>query len=286
MAKAQEYDIIFIQREAFMTGTTRFEKNLKASGKKIIFDFDDAIWLPNISEGNKRFEWLKDSAKTSSLISMADLVIAGNDYLAEYGRQYNRNVRIIPTTIDTTYHRKMQESGAKSGICIGWTGSHTTITHFEYAIPFLKKLKQRFGDRIYFKVIGDSLYANTELGIKGIAWKYETEISDLSEIDIGIMPLPDNEWTKGKCGLKGLQYMALEIPSVMSNVGVNSQIISDSVNGFLAENEEEWVEKISRLIEDASLRKRIGTAARKTVEEYYSVNSQKEQYLSCMQSLL
>ncbi len=217
---------------------------------------------------------------------MADKVIAGNDYLAEYGRQFNNNVSVIPTTIDTTYHQRTGDKKAESRICIGWTGSHTTIAHFEYAIPFLIKLKKKFGDRIYFKVIGDSLYTNAELGIKGIPWKYETEISDLSEIDIGIMPLPDNEWTKGKCGLKGLQYMALEIPSVMSNVGVNSKIVTDSHNGFLAANEEEWIEKISMLIKDADLRKRIGMTARKTVEEHYSVNSQKEQYLACLRSLL
>src|ERR1035437_5877540 len=103
ISKAEKYDIIFIQREAFMIGSTFFEKKMKATGKKIVFDFDDAIWLPNISESNKKYEWLKKPLKTVQLISMADLVIAGNDYLAAYAGKFNKNVQMIPTTIDTEY---------------------------------------------------------------------------------------------------------------------------------------------------------------------------------------
>lgn len=286
ITKAKEYDIIFIQREAFMTGTTFFERKLKETGKKIIFDFDDAVWLPNVSEGNKKFEWLKNPSKTSMLISLSDLVITGNNYLKSYAIKYNRNVLIIPTTIDTDYHRKKNLAKTDDRICIGWTGSHTTISHFEHAIPALQKLKEKFGNKIYFKVIGDNKYENKEIGIKGVQWNLETEISDLSEIDIGIMPLPDTDWTRGKCGLKALQYMALQIPCVMSPVGVNSEIVSDGINGFLVKDEKEWVEKISMLIENPELRIKIGKEARKTVEDNYSVNSQKEKYLACMKRLL
>ena len=113
-----------------------------------------------------------------------------------------------------------------------------------------------------------------------------SEIDDLAGIDIGIMPLPDDEWARGKCGLKGLQYMALEIPCVMSSVGVNSEIVSDGINGFLAESDEEWVMKISGLIENRDLRTKVGAEARKTVVEKYSVLSQKEKYLACLKNLL
>jgi len=285
IAKAKEYDIIFIQREAFMTGTTFFERKLKETGKKIIFDFDDAVWLPNVSMGNKKFEWLKNPSKISKLISLSDLVIAGNHYLKSYAGKYNKNVLIIPTTIDTEYHRKKNLAKTDSRICIGWTGSHTTIRHFEFAVPALKKLKEKFGHKIYFKVIGDENYENKEIGIKGIQWKLENEISDLSEIDIGIMPLPDTDWTRGKCGLKALQYMALQIPCVMSPVGVNSEIVSDGINGFFAKDLTEWIAKISLLIENPELRIKIGAEARKSVEDNYSVKSQKEKYLTCMKSL-
>lgn len=280
------YDIIFIQREAFMTGSTFFENQFKKSKAKIVFDFDDAIWHFDISEANKKFGWLKDPSKTAKIISMSDLVIAGNKYLADYARHHNDNVVVIPTTIDTDEYKMVSAKPSGKPICIGWSGSITTIKHFEYALPFLKKLKSKFGNHICFKVIGDENYSNRELGVQGIKWNLNTEIEDLSEIDIGIMPLPDDEWAKGKCGLKGLQYMALEIPSVMSPVGVNTEIISDGINGFLAKDENEWVEKISLLIENPELRKKMGAEARKTVEERYSVNSQKERYLELFKSLL
>jgi glycosyltransferase involved in cell wall biosynthesis len=286
ISRAKEYDIIFIQREAFMTGSLYFEKQLRKSGKKMVFDFDDAVWLPNVSEGNIKYEWLKDPGKTSRLIAMTDLVIAGNTYLAEYARQFNKNILVLPTTIDTDYHIRKSSFKLKDQVCIGWTGSHTTIQHFERAVPVLKKLREKFRDRIYFKVIGDSTYENKELGVSGLPWKFESEIEDLSEIDIGIMPLPDDDWARGKCGLKGLQYMALEIPCVMSAVGVNSEIVSDGINGFLANTENDWYEKMSLLITDPELRKKIGSESRKTVLEKYSVNSQKDKYLACLKSLL
>jgi len=283
---AHKYDIIFIQREAFMTGSSYFEKKFNRSKAKVVFDFDDAIWHFDVSNANKKFGWLKDPSKTAKIISMSDLIIAGNKYLADYARHHNDNVVIIPTTIDTNEYIKLKNKVSDEKICIGWSGSFTTIKHFEFAIPFLKKLKQKFGDKIVIKVIGDGSYENSELGIKGINWNKEDEIKDLSSFHIGIMPLPDDEWAKGKCGLKGLQYMALEIPCVMSPVGVNCEIVSDGVNGFLANSNEEWIEKLSLLIENQELRKTIGALARKTVEEKYSFESNKNKYLNLLNALI
>jgi glycosyltransferase involved in cell wall biosynthesis len=158
--------------------------------------------------------------------------------------------------------------------------------HFEYAIPFLRKINEKYGNDITFKVIGDSSYQNEELNIVGISWNEADEIKELSGFDIGIMPLPDDEWAKGKCGLKGLQYMALEIPTIMSPVGVNTEIIQDGVNGFLAVDIDEWVEKLSLLIESLALREKLGKAARKTVLEKYSFESQKQNYLNCFEELI
>lgn len=282
---APRYDLIFIQREAYIIGTTLFERRLKHTGAKVIFDFDDAIWLMNVSDVNRRFAWIKRPSKTAEIISMSDAVIAGNNYLAEYARTYNKNVSIIPTTVDTDkFHRPVAH--VKNRVCIGWTGSHTTIKHFELAIPFLRELKKKYGDKIYFKVIGDSLYSFPELGIQGIKWNQDTEVEDLLEIDIGLMPLPDDIWSKGKCGLKSLEYMALNIPPVISPVGVNTDIVQDGVNGFLAGSTTEWVNKISALIESPDLRNRIGEAGRKTVVERYSVLSQRDVYLKLFNDLL
>jgi glycosyltransferase involved in cell wall biosynthesis len=269
-----------------MTGSSFFERKFKKSKAKIIFDFDDAIWHMDISEGNRKFSWLKNPGKTVSIIALSDLVFAGNNYLAAFARQFNDNVAVIPTTLDTNYHVPAIKTSEKKSLCIGWTGSITTIKHFELAVPVLKALKEKYHERIYFKVIGDSSYRNAELGIVGTAWNLENEISELHDIDIGIMPLPDDEWSKGKCGFKALQYMSLEIPPVISPVGVNTEIVTDGINGFLAKRKEEWIEKISLLIEDTQLRDVIGKKARETVMERYSVESQKENYLKYFKMLV
>jgi glycosyltransferase involved in cell wall biosynthesis len=134
--------------------------------------------------------------------------------------------------------------------------------------------------------MGDPSYINEELGIKGIKWSAETEVQVLNSFDIGIMPLPDDEWAKGKCGLKGLSYMACGVTTIMSPVGVNNDIIENGTNGYLASSEEEWINYLSLLIEDAELRKRIGENARNTIEKKYSVNANKELYLNELKSLI
>jgi glycosyltransferase involved in cell wall biosynthesis len=282
--RADQFDFVFIAREAFIMGSTFFERRLARSKAKIIFDFDDAIWMDVVSTNNRFFSWLKDGSKTARIIQLSDLVFAGNEYLAAYARTQNNKIAIIPTTIDTEIYLPIHHPD-KENIVIGWSGSVSTIEHFQYAIPALMRIKEKYGDRVKIKVIGDQNYRNNDLGIQGLPWKMETELDDLHSIDIGIMPLPDNEWTWGKCGLKGLQYMALEIPAIMSPVGVNREIIVDGMNGFLADTTEEWITKLSALIEDKQLRIKIGKAGRRTVVEKYSVISQRENYLRHFQLL-
>lgn len=280
-----KWDLIFVQREAFMLGTTFFEKRFAKKGK-MIFDFDDSIWMQNVSAANKNIVFLKNPEKTSELIKMSKLIFAGNDYLKDYAAQYNKNIVIVPTTIDTEEYQRKKVKKDPNKICIGWSGSITTIQHFETAIPYLKEIKAKYGDKVYFKVIGDQNYVNDELGIQGIAWQKQNELEELSEIDIGIMPLPDDKWANGKCGLKGLQYMALEIATIMSAVGVNTEIIENGVNGYLAIEKVEWFDAVSKLIDSEEHRLNIGKAGRKTVVERYSVDSTKQLYLDSFNNLL
>jgi glycosyltransferase involved in cell wall biosynthesis len=277
--RMKRYDIIFIYRDALMTGSTFFERRFASSKAKLIFDFDDAIWLQNVSEANKKLAFMKNADKTRKIIRLSDLIFVGNQYLSDYAAQFNKNISIIPTTIDTSIYVPQKKSGDGKTICIGWSGSFSTIQYFATAIPALKKIKDKFGDKVSFKIIGDKNYYCTELETKGDAWIASTEIEDLSQIDIGIMLLPDDEWAKGKCGLKGLQYMALEIPTLMSPVGVNTEIIQNGVNGYLPNTENEWVETLSDLIENNGLRERIGKAGRQTVIDKYSVLAWKQKYL-------
>lgn len=281
---ASKYDFVFVQREAFMLGTVFFEKRF-AKKTKMLFDFDDSIWLQNVSEGNKKLSFLKDAAKTQKLIAISDMVFAGNSFLADYARQFNSNVKLVPTVVDTNnYTRKKKSSNDK--ICIGWSGSFSTVPYFEYALPALRKIKEKYGDKVYFKVIGDANYYHKELNIKGTPWSSATEVTELSEIDIGIMPLPNDEWTKGKCALKGLLYMSLEQAAVLSDVGVNGEVIQNGINGFLVSNTEDWIEKLSLLIDNPKLRQEIGQKGRQTVLEHYSVLSEQDHYIEHFKELI
>ncbi len=286
--QAAHTDIVIVQREALMTGSTRFERGFKSSGAKFIFDFDDAIWRLDVSKGNRHLRWLKKPGKTADLIAMADLVIAGNDYLAEYARHHNDNVVVVPTVIDTDRYVPIDapRSTTDNTVIIGWTGSLTSVVHLEQALPMLRELQKKYGERLRFRIISDRVFADPQLNVESVIWNAENEVDQLHDIDIGIMPMPDDEWSRGKCGFKGLQYMGMGKAVVLAAVGANTSIVQDGVNGFLAHNPNEWIEKLSRLIDDAELRTRLGCAARTTVEERYSVKAWRDRYLQLFNELV
>jgi len=277
--KKNSYDFIFIQREAFMTGSVFFEKQLSRAKAKLIYDFDDAIWLDDTSLSNQRLKWLKRPGKIADIIHMADEVVAGNNFLAAYARQFNTNTHVIPTVIDTTVFVPIERK-YKDKVSIGWSGSLTTKKHFEIIIPALERLKEKFSDKIELIHIGDANMIYGDLQIENIQWNFENEIADLSRIDIGLMPLPDDDWSKGKCGFKALLYMSLAIPPVVSAVGVNTEIVHDGLNGLLAHSLQDWVDKVSTLITSSDLRGKLGREARKTVEKKFSVSSQWPKFIS------
>jgi len=285
LLRLRDFDVVVVQREAIQFGTALFERAVSRARPRLVFDFDDAIWLANASRANSRLAWLKNAEKTSRIIEASDMVWAGNDFLADYARQFSSAVEVVPTTIDTEQYVPVEGYGRGDPLTIGWSGSITTMEHFKPFVPVLKRVKERLGDRVRFELIGDPSYREPELGIVGRAWSAATEVEDLKRFDIGVMPLPDDEWSRGKCGLKGLQYMALAIPTVMSPVGVNSKIILDGENGLLASGEDEWVDKLARLVDSEDLRRRLGQAGRETVEQGYSVESQKQRYLQYLQEL-
>lgn len=279
--RAKDVDLVVLQREALMTGSIRYERAFANSGLPLIYDFDDAIWHMDVSEANRKLKWLKDPGKVPKIIALAHHVIAGNEFLADYARRFNKQVEVIPTVIDTERYVPQPPKLRTDGrVVIGWTGSLTSVAHLEMAFPMLRELQAKLGDKLIFRVISDRALEAPGLEIENVRWNGATEADDLAAIDIGIMPLPDNEWSRGKCGFKGLQYMGMGKAVVLSRVGVNSTIIQDGVNGFLASTDAEWTEKLSKLIADADLRQRLGQAARKTVEEKYSMIAWRDRYLA------
>ncbi len=286
VATYDNYDIVFVQREALMLGSTIAESLWQRRGAKLIFDFDDSIWLPNVSDNNAKFSWLKGFKKVNKLIHKADLVIAGNQYLASYALKLNNNTHIIPTTINTSEYTPNRTRNEQETIVIGWSGSKTTVQHFETVVPALRRIKKKYGRLVRFELIGDENYVQEELELRGLPWRKNEEVDLISNMDIGLMPLPNDEWAEGKCGLKGLQYMALEVATIMSPVGVNSTIIQQGINGLLASSEDDWVDALSILIEDSLYRKEIGKAGRQTVLKEYSVDAQKQKLIELVNSTL
>ena len=285
LIRAKKFDLIFIQREATLLGSSFFEKQFYKKNK-VIFDFDDSIWLLDTSPENKKFEFLKNPNKTKINIQHAHIVIAGNSYLARYAEQFNKNIYIIPTTIDNGFHKPKPELRNKEKIVIGWSGSISTIKHFESSIPLLKKLLNKYPNKIEIHVLGQSIYSHPEIEVVSKAWHSASEVDNINCFDIGIMQLPNDEWSKGKCGLKALSYMACGVPTVVSPVGVNEEIIQHGINGFLATTDEDWIDSLSKLIENKELRLQIGLAGLNTVVDKYSVNAHKHKYLELINSLI
>jgi len=271
VARALGYDIIFIHREAYPFGGAVLESILRAMGKPLIFDFDDSIFLHNSSEQNIYIERLKDPGKVAKIIAMSDRVIAGNNFLKEYALKYNSNVTVIPSSIDTGRYRPLPGAGKTDHTVIGGIGSNTT-KNFLYDIEdVLIRLSGRFrGLRI--KVVGANFYSSRLANVINKAWRLEDEVSDVNSFDIGIMPMPDNDWTSGKCGFKALLYMACGIPVVASPVGVIKEMIHDGVDGFVAKGGEEWERKLSALIENDALRAELGRRGREGVLAGYSLD--------------
>jgi len=281
MFKLRSADVIFIHREASMVGPPMFEWIItKVLRKKFIYDFDDAIWLPNYSDSNARFQRLKAYGKVKKIMKWAHVISAGNAHLADFAKQYNQNLTIIPTTIDLDNVHTLSSNHEVMKPVIGWTGTHTTMNYLEELVPVLKELEQTH--EFTFRVISNQAPDFELSSLEFVKWKKSTEIEDLAKINIGVMPLSDTVWAKGKCGFKGLQYMALEIPSVMSPVGVNTTIVDHGKNGFLCNSQEEWKSTLIQLLENPSLRKEVGKAGYQTVKERYSVEANRSNYLTIL----
>ncbi len=287
MLQLRGYDYIFIHREAAPLGPPLFEWWIaKIAGKKIIYDIDDALWLPDDSNETLLATWIKWRKKTASICKWAWRVSAGNSYLSDYAGRYNTNVVLNPTTIDQAYHIAIKHQNnnnrtAHLDVVIGWTGSHSTMKYLEPIICVMKELEKKY--KLEFLLISNKKPSWSLKSLRYCPWSEKTEVEDLRRIDIGIMPLPDDDWAKGKCGFKALQFMSLEIPVVASPVGVNSILIHDNENGFLALSTKEWIEKLQLLIENPELREKFGIAGRKTVEEKYTVNVNKDNFLQLFQ---
>jgi glycosyltransferase involved in cell wall biosynthesis len=251
-------DLVFILRDAAPFSLMPLIKFVRSTKKPIIFDFDDAIYLRN-----KR--------RISMYISNAHLVFAGNHFLKKWALRINKNCVVIPSVIDLNrYNQKGSYERKRGNLSIGWIGSPGTSPYLRLLTPVLWDLSRQIP--FEFRVIGGNTESISGICTRFLKWNETDEIRELSKLDIGVSPLPDNEYTRGKCGVKLLQYMAMGIPSVASPVGIHKDIIVDGWNGFLASNEKEWLQKLRCLIEKQDLRRIMGKNAKRTVAQGYSLD--------------
>lgn len=281
LIRLSSFDYVFIHREAAPVGPPVIEWLIaKVFRKKIIYDFDDAIWLTDkVQEGlaEKIIRW---RSKVGTISRWSYKVSCGNEYLCDYARTFNQNVVLNPTTIDTVgLHTPSTETKSTEHVVIGWTGSHSTLKYLKGVEPVLLQLEKKYSN-LKTLIIADRKPDLALHSLIFLPWNKETEAADLAKADIGIMPLPDDEWAKGKCGFKALQYMSMKIPTVVSPVGVNTKIVESGVNGFYATTEQEWINSIEMLINDAALRQRLGENGRRKVVDFYSVDSNASTFLS------
>lgn len=269
VAKAGRYDVILIHRAACIAGPAILERALALHRRPVVFDFDDAIFLLHTTEENKRFGWLKFPGKTAALCRLSNQVIVGNAFLADYAYQHNSQVTIIPSSVDTDYYHPAKRKAHNNRIVVGWTGSSTSQTHLEAFAPMLKKLCEQ--NDIELRVHSDRVPVLPGVPFLWRPWSPTTEAEEIAQFDIGIMPMPDDPWSRGKCAMKALLYMAVEAATVCSAVGTNREVIRHGENGFLATTEEEFVARVEDLIKDPELRERLGKAGRRTVEDSYSM---------------
>jgi glycosyltransferase involved in cell wall biosynthesis len=280
--RLSRFDVVFIHREASPFGLPVFEWLItKVFKKYTVYDFDDAIWVPNASETNsgltmlfKRFKNAEDTCRWASVVSV------GNSYLAEFASKLNQRVVINPTTIDTDEHHNTLTDHGNARFVIGWTGSHSTLKYLNEIYPILERLERKYD--FEFHVICDIAPKSDLKCIRFVKWNKESEIDDLLKFNVGIMPLPDDIWSKGKCGFKALQYMALGIPAVVSNVGVNAEIVDHGKNGYICQTSEEWYTYLEKMLSDPKLVMDLSLHTRDKIVENYSVKSNSRNFLSLL----
>ena len=327
--RAGAADAIFLQKR--VPSLTRLLL-LRRRAPRLLFDFDDAIWLRGASGGKVRPAPLRKRLRLAATLRLSDRVIAGNEYLAAYARRWTPRVTVLPTPVDTEYYSRDQGSGVRaqqstseltslpspppsatptlvtlshdhppaaraaarsagnrseatqggggaatpgggvtpSLLRLGWVGHPSTLGYLRRLEPALAGLARRY-PTLRLRVVCSEPYESEAIPVENVSWSLAEEVANLCSLDIGLMPLDDDPWTRGKCGYKALQYMAVGVPVICSPIGMNVDIVQEGENGLLASDMDAWERQISRLVESPELRQRLGTAGQRSVEQNYSL---------------
>lgn len=280
LGSARGYDLIWVYAELFPYLPKTFERLAFLSGKPVLYDIDDAFF--HQYDDNPR--WLVRrllGGKLDTLLEGAAACSCGNQYLRDYASRLCKNSVIIPTIVDTSVYKPDRHENHDVPL-IGWIGSPSSWCNVQPLLPLLQTIAET--GRVRIRVIGAGVKAERDRfpGLEMVEWEEEGEVGEVQAMDIGIMPLLDRPFQRGKSGYKLIQYMACGIPTIASPVGVNSQIVRDGETGFLARDFEEWKSGLLRLIESPDLRRRMGTAGRERAQAEYSLAVQAPRLIELM----
>lgn len=285
LLKARSCDVLWVHCE-FFPYLPGFMEALAArtGGRPIVFDYDDAIFHMYDSASNPLVKGLLEG-KLAPLLRRAHTCLCGNAYLRDYAAQFCRNSIIVPTAVDTGVYVPAASGGGSGGVpVVGWIGSPSTWPYVHPLLPLLSEMARE--GRAVVRIVGAGQNAQRDCfpGMELVDWSESTEVAEVQKMDIGIMPIPDDEWARGKSGYKLIQYMACGLPVVASPVGVNREIVREGENGFLATTEAEWRDAVERLLSDPELRTRMGRRSRERAAAEYSLAAQAPRVVDAIRS--
>jgi glycosyltransferase involved in cell wall biosynthesis len=261
LPECRRADVVVIQKTLM---SPLFLRLLRLASRRLVYDFDDAVY-----HSSKNTPSRSRMRKFATTVRQVELVIAGNDELAKQARQFNRNIVVLPSAVETRGVPTRDSSCNGDRTIIGWVGGRYTLPHLLQAAPVLARLAARYP--IELRILSSEDIDMPGVNTRFIPWQLETQNAEIAQFDIGIMPLPDTPHTRGKCGYKALQYMAAAVVPVVSNVGTNAQVFKNGEEGLAINNDEEMLQALATLIEDPELRRTMGLHARCRVEQDYAV---------------
>jgi glycosyltransferase involved in cell wall biosynthesis len=283
--EVKRWDVALVQRKCY---PWPFPWALRRNARRLVFDFDDALFLPpplpKAPSPRVRHRYRKNFEAT---VRLMDGVMCGNAYLEKKARSFVDRTIVLPTGLDirrwmpTGHSRKTLEEGP----VVGWVGSFDNLPYLQAFAPAWQKLYERYPN-MELRVVCDRNFHLNDVRVKNVRWRLSQEVEHFAGLDVGILPLTDGPWARGKCAFKAVQYMACGIPTVASPVGENLNLIHEGENGLFAATTDEWVEKISAVLEDDSLRERITRAARRTVMERYNLDVLAPELVAFLRSIL
>ena len=281
------FDAVFVYREAALIGPAFLERLVVAAGKPLIYQLDDPLYIPYVSPSNGLFSYLKCFGKVATICRLSRVVIVNSRHHLEYAERHAKDVRVIPSVVDGEVYARA-EAGKRGlvphGVCVGWSGSTSSAPNLRLVEGPLRRLRERIDCRLHFIGVGESDLP--DVGGTRQPWRAETEVEDLGQLDIGLVPVLDTPWNRRKFYMKVVQYMALGIVPVATPLGSNPEVIAHGRNGFLADSAEDWLRFLETLATDTELRTRMAREAVREAHSRYTLEANEARIVAAFRSAL